>query len=155
MNYITLAFAVAQSTAEMLRNTSVLRWPQTKGNKISIGCITPAFLGARKWGEMPPNPWFLGGPQSKGDKISIGYINPTFLGAKKSAEWLRLQLPPLILLVGHSFFGSHGLGPFLAPIKRTFLMVGKHNKKDEYCTDAKPPLEQGASGKWCEQSPRL
>ena len=44
--------------------------PQTKGNKIRIGCLNPAFWGAHKWAEMLRHPCFLGDPQQRGQNQS-------------------------------------------------------------------------------------
>ena len=58
--------AGAEKRADMLRHPCILRGPQTKGDKIRIGCLTPAFLGAEKRAEMLCHPCILGGPQTRG-----------------------------------------------------------------------------------------
>ena len=78
----------AQKRAEMLRHPCILGGPQTKGDKIRIGCLAPAFSGAQKRAEMLRHPCVFGGPQTKGDKIRSGCLNPAFLGAQKKAEVL-------------------------------------------------------------------
>ena len=55
---------------EMLHHPCILRNPQTKGDKIRIGCLHPAFLGAQKWAEMLHHPCILGGPQQRGQNQS-------------------------------------------------------------------------------------
>ena len=47
----------------MLHSPCILGDPQTKGDKIRIGCLSPAFWGAHKWAEMLHNPCILGYPQ--------------------------------------------------------------------------------------------
>ena len=59
----------------MLHHLCNLGDPQTKGDKIRIGCLTPAFSGAQKWAEMLYYPVILGDPQTKGD-IRIGCLTP-------------------------------------------------------------------------------
>ena len=91
----------------MLRHPCVLGGPQTKGDKIRIGCLTPAFSGpkrgrkcyvtrdkikiggltpafqgAQKRVEMLHHPCILGGAQTKRDKIRIGCLTPAFQGAQ-------------------------------------------------------------------------
>ena len=56
----------------------ILGDPQTKGEKIRIGCLTPAFSGAHKRAEMLRHPCILGDPQTKGDKIRIGCLTLAF-----------------------------------------------------------------------------
>ena len=73
----------------MLRHPCILQDPQTKGDKIKIGCLTPAFSRARKRAEMLRHPCILGDPQTKGDKIRIGCLTSAFSGARKRAEMLR------------------------------------------------------------------
>ena len=50
----------------MLRHPCILGVPQTKRDKIRIGCLTRAFLGAQKRAEMLCHPCILGGTQAKG-----------------------------------------------------------------------------------------
>ena len=73
----------------MLCHPCILGDPQTKGNKIRIGCLTPAFSGAQKRAEMLCHPCILGDPQTKGNKIRIGCLTTAFSGAHKWAEMLR------------------------------------------------------------------
>ena len=69
IGYLTPAFSRAQKRAEMLRNPFVIGGPQSKGDKIRIGCLTGVPRG--------------------GDKIKIGYLTPAFSGAQKRAELLH------------------------------------------------------------------
>ena len=46
----------AQKRAEMLRHPCILGDPQTKGDKIRIGCLTPAVSGAQKRAEVLCHP---------------------------------------------------------------------------------------------------
>ena len=52
----------------MLRHPCISGRPQTKRDKIRIGCLTLAFSGAQKRAQMLPHPCILGGPQIKKDK---------------------------------------------------------------------------------------
>ena len=56
--------------AEMLHHPFILGDPQTKGDKIRIGCLTPAFWGAHKWEEMLRHPYILDDPQQRGQNQS-------------------------------------------------------------------------------------
>ena len=64
-----------------------LEGPQTKGDKIRIGCLTPAFSGAQKKAEMLCHPCILGGLQTKEDEIRIGCLTPikTYTRGKNDA----------------------------------------------------------------------
>ena len=73
----------------MLHHPCILGDTQTKGDKITSGCLTFAFLGAQKRAEVLCNPCILGGPQTKGDKIRIGCLTLALSGAQKRAEVLR------------------------------------------------------------------
>ena len=72
----------------MLCHPCILKGPQTKGDKITIGCLTPAFSGAQKRAKMLCHPCILGIPQTKGDKTRIGCLTPAFSGAQKRTEML-------------------------------------------------------------------
>ena len=50
------AFSGAHKWAKMLHNPCILGGPQTKRDKIRIGCLNLAFSGAHKWVEMLHNP---------------------------------------------------------------------------------------------------
>ena len=64
----------------MLCHPYILGDPQTKGDKIRIGCLTPAFSGARKRGEMLLHPCILGGPQQRGqNQISKRALGVTMM----------------------------------------------------------------------------
>ena len=54
----------------MLHHPCILGDPQTKGDKIRIGCLTPTFWGAHKWVEMLRHPCILGDPQQRGQNQS-------------------------------------------------------------------------------------
>ena len=69
-------------------STHSLRDPQTKGDKIRIGCLTLAFSGAQKRAKMLHHPCSLGDPQTKGDEIR-GCLTPGISGAQKMAKMLR------------------------------------------------------------------
>ena len=73
----------------MVPHPCILGGPQTKGDKIRIGCLTPAFSGAQKRAQMLHHPSILGDPQTKGDKIRSGCLTPAFSGAQKRAQLLR------------------------------------------------------------------
>ena len=120
MGYFTPAFSGAQTTVKLLCNHCIpggpqrlaqgenwnrlplLRGPQSKGDKIRIGCLTLAFSGAQKRAELLhnpcilggpkrqaqgenqnwlPNPCLLRGPESKEENITIGYLTPALSGA--------------------------------------------------------------------------
>ena len=72
----------------MLHHPCILGDPQTKGDKIRIGCLTPGFSGAQKRAEMLRHHCLLGDPQTKGDKIRSGCLTPAFSRAQKRAEML-------------------------------------------------------------------
>ena len=58
----------------------ILGDPQTKGDKIRIGCLTPAFSGAQKKSEMVRHPCILGGPQQRGqNQISKPTLGVTMM----------------------------------------------------------------------------
>ena len=71
--YITPAFSGVPNKGDKIKvgpqvggiATSPLhsRGPQSKGNKIRIGCLTRAFREAHKWAEMLHHPCILGDPQ--------------------------------------------------------------------------------------------
>ena len=82
----------------MLRHPCILGGPQTKEDKIRIGCRTPAFQGAQKRAEMLHHPCILGGAQKKRTKSELGasplpyrgpkrgrkcYVTPAFSGVPK------------------------------------------------------------------------
>ena len=58
-------FCGADEWAEMLRQTCILGDPQTKGDKIRIGCQNRAFWGAHNREEMLRHPCILDDPQQK------------------------------------------------------------------------------------------
>ena len=55
----------------MLHQPCILRDPQTKADKIRIGCLNPAFWGPKSGRKCYITPAFLGVP-NKGDKIKVG-----------------------------------------------------------------------------------
>ena len=69
----------------MLRHPCILGGPQTKGDKIRIGCLTRAFSGAQN----RRTPAFSGVPKQRGTKSELAAFTPAFLGAQKRAEMLR------------------------------------------------------------------
>ena len=73
----------------MLHNPCNLAGPQTKRDKIELGCLTSAFSGAHKWAEMLHNRYILVVPRTKRHKIRIGCLTPAFSGAHKWAEMLH------------------------------------------------------------------
>ena len=79
--YITPAFSgvtnkgdkskQAQKRAKLLHHPCILGGPQTRGNKIRIGCLNPTFWGAKSGRKCYITPTFSGVP-NKGDKIKAG-----------------------------------------------------------------------------------
>ena len=71
------------------------KWPHTKGNKITSGCLTPAFSGGQKRAEMLHHPCILGDPQrqargaksevapNKGEQNQKWLSHPCLLGGPK------------------------------------------------------------------------
>ena len=88
--YVPYNAPMLHACKQVLRHPCILRAPQTKGDKMRIGCLTPAFSGAQKRAKMLCHPCILGGPQTKGDNIRIGCLTPAFSGAQKSAK-MRCQ----------------------------------------------------------------
>ena len=64
----------------MLRHPCISVGPQTKGDKIRIGCLTPAFSGTQKRAEMLHHPCILGGLQQRGqNQISKPTLGVTMM----------------------------------------------------------------------------
>ena len=92
----------------MLRHPCILRGPQTKGDKIRIGCLTPTFLGAQKRAKMPRHPCILGVPKQRGTKSKLAasplpsrgpkrrhkcYVTPAFSGSPNKGGQKQSRLP--------------------------------------------------------------
>ena len=94
--YLTHAFLGAQKRAELVCNPCVLKVPQSKGDKIRIGCPRTKQEGATS--SLPSRrpkrgrncyviPAFWGVLDAKrGEKFRRGYLTHAFLGAQKRAE---------------------------------------------------------------------
>ena len=80
----------------MLHHSCFRGNPQTKGDKIRIGCLTPAFLGAQKWAEMLHHPCIVGGPQQRGQNQSTK--KTTTIKPKEIFSTASLTLPGVLLI---------------------------------------------------------
>ena len=73
------------------------RTAPTKGNKITIGCLTPAFSGTQKRAELLRNPCILRGPQQRGqihnwpNRGRKCYVTLAFSGVPKQGDKIRSQ----------------------------------------------------------------
>ena len=68
------ANAKLRKMQQMLHYPYFLGDPQTKGDKITSGCLTPTFSGAQKRAQMLCHPCILRDPQQRGQ---IQILKPT------------------------------------------------------------------------------
>ena len=85
---LTLAFAGAQRSAELLCNPCILGGSECAGRKSEEATSTQPSWGPKRGRNCYVTPAFSGVPNAKrGDLIRrSGYLTPTFLGAQKRVE---------------------------------------------------------------------